>query len=102
MCRKSSVSIKDPKGGLPDEGLQSKKCDTTRIDLVSDITAISAPDASFDATLCSELLEHVPEPTPALDEFARLLKPGSFLILTAPFASNEHMAPYHGAEANVL
>lgn len=79
----------------PDEGLQSKNWDTSRIDLISDITAIPAPDASFDAILCSEVLEHVPEPTHALDEFARLLKPGGKLILTAPFASNVHMAPYH-------
>lgn len=63
--------------------------------LVSDITMIPAPDASFDAILCSEVLEHVPEPTHALDEFVRLLKPGGTLILTAPFASLVHMAPYH-------
>jgi SAM-dependent methyltransferase len=82
-------------GGHPTEGLQSANWDTSRIDLVSDITAIPAPDASFDAVLCSEVLEHVPEPTHALDEFARLLKPGGVLILTAPFSSNVHMAPYH-------
>jgi SAM-dependent methyltransferase len=82
-------------GGHPDEGLQTKGWDTSRIDLVSDITEIPAPDASFDAILCSEVLEHVPEPTHALDEFTRLLKPGGILILTAPFASNVHMAPYH-------
>lgn len=50
---------------------------------------------SFDAILCSEVLEHVPEPTHALDEFARLLKPGGVVILTAPFASCVHQAPYH-------
>lgn len=82
-------------GGSPNEGLQPKNWDTSRIDLVSDITAIPAPNASFDAILCSEVLEHVPEPTHALDEFARLLKPGGVLIVTAPFASNVHMAPYH-------
>lgn len=82
-------------GGAPDEGIHSNGWDTTRIDLVSDIAAIPAPDASFDAILCSEVLEHVPEPTHALDEFARLLKPGGVMILTAPFASNVHMAPYH-------
>nr|WP_274518156.1 class I SAM-dependent methyltransferase [Candidatus Symbiobacter mobilis] len=59
------------------------------------MTAMPESDASFDAILCSEVLEHVPEPTHALDEFARLLKPGGCLILTAPFASNVHMAPYH-------
>lgn len=82
-------------GGAPAEGLHSKSWDTSRIDLVSDITAIPAPDSSFDAILCSEVLEHVPEPTHALDEFARLLKPGGVVILTAPFSSNVHMAPYH-------
>lgn len=82
-------------GGLPYEGLQTAAWDTTRIDLVSDITAIPAASGSFDAILCSEVLEHVPEPTHALDEFARLLKPGGKLILTAPFGSLVHMAPYH-------
>ncbi len=75
--------------------MQTKDWDTARIDLVSDITEIPAEDASFDVILCSEVLEHVPEPNHALDEFARLLKPGGILILTAPFASNVHMAPYY-------
>ena len=82
-------------GDALDEGLQSNGWDTTRIDLVSDITAIPSLDASFDAILCSEVLEHVPEPTHVLDEFARLLKPGGVMILTAPFSSNVHMAPYY-------
>jgi SAM-dependent methyltransferase len=83
------------RGGAINEGLQNESWDTSRIDLVSDITEIPAPDTSFDVILCSEVLEHVPEPTHALDEFARLLKPGGILILTAPFGSNVHMAPYH-------
>lgn len=37
----------------------------------------------------------MPEPTLALDEFVRQFKPGGKLILTAPFASSVHMAPYH-------
>lgn len=41
------------------------------------------------------MFEHAPEPTRALNEFARLLKPGGLMILTAPFGSNVHMAPYH-------
>lgn len=76
-------------------GLSSKHWDTSRIDIVSDITSVPEADESFDAILCSEVLEHVPEPTHALDEFQRLLKPGGQLILTAPFVSNVHQAPYH-------
>jgi len=81
--------------GAPQEGLQNPTWDTSKIDIVSDIVAIPASDASFDVVLCTEVLEHIPEPTHALDEFARLLKPGGLLILTAPFASFVHMAPYH-------
>lgn len=77
------------------EGLQTGTWDNSKIDLISDITQIPAPDASFDAILCSEVLEHVPEPTHALTEFARLLRPNGKLILTAPFSSNVHFAPYH-------
>ena len=82
-------------GGSNEKGLHPERWDTSGIDLVSDITSIPAKDASFDAILCSEVLEHIPEPTHALDEFTRLLKPGGILILTAPFASNVHMPPYH-------
>jgi SAM-dependent methyltransferase len=79
------------------EGISGRSWDAGQVDLVSDIASIPAPDASFDAVLCSEVLEHVPEPTRALAEFSRLLKPGGSLILTAPFSSNVHMAPYHFA-----
>lgn len=82
-------------GAAPQAGLQNQRWDTSHIDVVSDITAIPLPDGSFDAILCSEVLEHVPEPTHALDEFARLLRPGGRLVMTVPFASMVHMAPYH-------
>jgi len=75
--------------------LQSGKWDTSRIDIVSDIVAIPEPDASFDAILCTEVLEHVSDPVAAIREFHRLLRPGGKLILSVPFCSLTHMAPYH-------
>jgi ubiquinone/menaquinone biosynthesis C-methylase UbiE len=81
--------------GSENLGMHSENWNTDKIDIVSDILSIPEPNASFDAILCSEVLEHVPEPTRALDEFGRLLKPGGTLIITAPFASMVHMAPYH-------
>jgi SAM-dependent methyltransferase len=76
-------------------GLQTGIWDTSRIDLVCDIVNIPEPSGSFDAILCSEVFEHLPDPLKALDEFSRLLKPGGRLIVTAPFASLVHFAPYH-------
>jgi len=66
-----------------------------RIDYVCDITAIPVEDGSFDALLCSEVIEHVPDPVAVMAEFARILKPGGKLILTAPLGSGIHQEPYH-------
>jgi SAM-dependent methyltransferase len=65
------------------------------IDYVSDILSIPVSDASFDVVLCTEMLEHVPEPILAVKEFARILKPGGRLLLTAPLGSGLHQDPYH-------
>jgi SAM-dependent methyltransferase len=75
--------------------LQTNTWDTSQIDIVSDITTIPEPDASFDVVLCTEVLEHLPNPLEALREFARLLRPGGHMIITAPFCSLTHFAPYH-------
>jgi ubiquinone/menaquinone biosynthesis C-methylase UbiE len=79
------------------KALQTGAWDTTRIDIVSNIVSIPVPDASFDVVLCSEVLEHIPNPVAAIQEFARVLKPGGTLLLTAPFCSLTHFAPYHFA-----
>ena len=76
-------------------GLQTGTWDQTKLDIVSDITSIPEPDGSFDAILCVEVFEHLPEPTKALAEFARLLRPDGHLILTAPVCSLTHFAPYY-------
>lgn len=76
-------------------GLQTGEFDYGTIDIVSDITSIPEADASFDAIMCIEVLEHVPNPELAIKELARLLRPGGTLIVTAPFCSFTHFAPYH-------
>jgi SAM-dependent methyltransferase len=77
------------------KGLQTGIWDTSKIDIVSDILSIPLQNESVDVILCSEVLEHVPEPGKVIIEFQRLLKPGGKLIITAPFSSMVHFAPYH-------
>jgi len=49
--------------------------------------------SSIDAVICSEVLEHVPEPATALTEISRVLRTGGFLYLTVPQAWGLHYEP---------
>ena len=77
------------------KGLYPKTWNNTKLDIVSDITNIPEPDQSFDVILCAEVLEHIPEPYKAIEEFSRITKQGGILLITAPFCSLTHFAPYH-------
>ena len=52
------------------------------------------PDGSVDVILCTETMEHVPEPPAFLAEASRCLKPGGRLLLTVPFAARWHYIPH--------
>lgn len=80
-----------------DKGLQFEKWDTSRVHIVCDIVEMPLEDASVDVILCTEVLEHLKNPTMAIKEFSRILKHGGKLLLTAPFCSLTHMAPFYFA-----
>jgi ubiquinone/menaquinone biosynthesis C-methylase UbiE len=75
-------------------GLHLENWQYSKQDIISDILSIPREDSSFDAILCTEVFEHIPSPIDAIKELSRLLKPNGFLILTAPFCSMTHFAPY--------
>lgn len=82
-------------GGGDSSGLQMGEWDNSKLDIVSDITRIPVDDQSFDVILCSEVFEHIPNALEAVREFSRILKPNGTLLITAPFCSLTHFAPYH-------
>lgn len=51
-------------------------------------------DATFDAVLCSQVLEHVFTPEEFLREVRRVLRPGGRLLLATPFVWDEHEQPH--------
>jgi SAM-dependent methyltransferase len=51
-------------------------------------------DASFDAVLCTQVLEHDSDPDHTLAEIERVLRPGGRAVISVPFAYNEHAMPH--------
>lgn len=82
-------------GGGDGAGLHTGTWDYSAVNIISDITDIPVDDSIFDIVLCTEVLEHVPDPRLAIKEMLRVLKPGGKLIVTAPFCSLTHFSPYH-------
>ena len=74
---------------------------------VGSVMALPFPDATFDIVLSTEVIEHLPRPALAVQEFARVLKVGGHLVLSTPnwlwqtpvrLASALKMRPYNGLE----
>lgn len=59
------------------------------------LEAIPKPDASYDAIVLTQVLEHVPNPEKVLKELARVMRPGGKLLLSVPLNGPLHGEPWH-------
>ena len=55
---------------------------TKEVDVVGGASNPPFRSGHFDAVLCSQVLEHVPDPLATLKEIARVLKPGGRVLLS--------------------
>ena len=58
--------------------------DPEGVDVQLDITAMPFEDGSFDAILCSHVLEHVADDRAAMSELHRVLMPGGWALVLVP------------------
>jgi SAM-dependent methyltransferase len=58
---------------------------------VTDMSIV--PSESYDTVLCSEVLEHVSRPRLALEQMARVMRPGASLVVSVPFLGRLHEEP---------
>ena len=64
------------------------------VDFACPADKVPLPDACMDSILCTEVLEHVPDPLAVWNEFNRLLRPGGRVLLTTPMYWPPHELPY--------
>lgn len=64
------------------------------VDVRGDVHALPCRDQAFDTVVCHQLLEHLPRPWQAVREMARVLKPGGYLLVSAPWMFLYHASPH--------
>ena len=69
--------------------------DTSEADLLADAHSIPFADASFDCILSYAVLEHLHNPFIALQEAARVLRPGGWLVGTVSQGEPFHSSYFH-------
>lgn len=68
--------------------------DKNLVDIICPATSIPLPDNIKDTVFTTQVIEHVAEHQLLLNEAFRILKPGGYLILSAPMAWEHHEVPY--------
>jgi len=82
-----------------------EKCESRLVE--GSLLEMPFPDASFDFIICTEAIEHTPDPAKAVAELCRALRPAGTLVLTVPnrfwhfgavLANALGLRPYEGRE----
>ena len=66
----------------------------SKIDFYYDGKSLPFPDEHFDAVLAFEVFEHIFNLEEVIAEIRRVLKPGGKILISIPFAWDEHEVPY--------
>jgi phosphatidylethanolamine/phosphatidyl-N-methylethanolamine N-methyltransferase len=89
QCRLFGIDISE---GLLDKA--RRRVDTFNLDNVEDIQVMDAEklafgDSSFDVIVAQYVITAVPDPERALDEFARVVRPGGEIIITTRIGAGQ-------------
>ncbi len=76
-----------------DRGIGDVRWDYSRIGVAGDAHALPFAGGTFDAVVNVQVLEHLQEPGLAIQEFARVLKPGGRLFLSTVMDWEIHQHP---------
>ena len=75
------IDISEPMLRKAQERVSERRLDNVEALAVMDAAHLAFPDESFDVVMAQYVITAVPDPEAALDEFARVLKPGGEIVL---------------------
>ena len=82
-CRIVGIDISEPMLVKARERVKKQAIHNVESISVMDAEHLAFPDASFDVVVAQYVVTAIPNPETALDEFARVLRPGGEIILTS-------------------
>jgi len=82
-CRIVGIDISPPMLAKAQERVKRQHLDHVESITVMDAERLDYPEASFDAVVAQYVVTAIPNPEKALDEFARVVRPGGEIILTS-------------------
>jgi phosphatidylethanolamine/phosphatidyl-N-methylethanolamine N-methyltransferase len=80
-CRVTGIDISEPMLRVAKERVAADRLDHVELLEVMDAEALAFPDASFDVVVAQYVVNTVPNPEAALNEFLRVLRPGGELVI---------------------
>ncbi|WBH15693.1 class I SAM-dependent methyltransferase [Sphingomonas radiodurans] len=81
-CRIVGVDLSDAMLDKARARVREQKLDHVELIAVGDAEALDFPDNSFDVVVAQYVVTAVPHPERALDEFARICRPGGEIVIT--------------------
>lgn len=73
----------------------------TKADIIANAWETGISNASVDAVILNQSLEHIPETEKTIHEIERILKPGGIVLVTVPQTVRNHGTPLKPAEAPI-
>lgn len=84
-----AVDLSDPMLEKARERVRKLRLTNVETVAVGDAEALNYPDESFDVVVAQYVITAVPNPERALDEFARLCRPGGEIVITTRVGAGE-------------
>jgi ubiquinone/menaquinone biosynthesis C-methylase UbiE len=64
------------------------------LDIIADLGNLPFSENIINIAICTQVLEHVPNPFEVISEIFRVLKPGGYFYLSVPQSWHQHQKPY--------